>query len=378
MLKNRLSLFVDNLHQHNALMALFEITHFNLFIRHFSTSRIPLQPPHPTHSKSSHPRSLPSRLTTSPYKYTRCNIFIMPVTSNTALRKDIGNMKFLCGVPAIDITPALEAEVCCICHEPYKNNGWVHGVGVHHPVKLPCRHIFGLQCLTLWMLSPSFDNRCCFCRAKIVEPSTIRLEVSRTLDSSFGLFEILAVTSSNGISRTQKAQLLEVFEKSTRYERARWTMTKDRNRVMTVFEQFLDKMCKENHQQINQQVDRGPARIAPIVRPQQADGRPPLRDVIGFTVSLIGVIAADVLISRLPALHWGPGDVLVRMNWKLHGLIFAILAYMLIRTFGLLRGHRRSLGDNIAQGVVCGVLFLCVRDSSALKKNWVRVCYEMR
>lgn len=162
------------------------------------------------------------------------------------LDKKIVKFQYLCTIPTLEITPSLAEEECGICKEGYQNNEWQRGEIVHRPVALPCGHILGFQCLARWMLSPTFDNQCYLCRAQIIDPPATRANLNRELASSFARLEILAVVAGNGISRDQKSQLLDVFENSLWGEKALWVLTKNSDRVMVVWEEFLESVCTKS------------------------------------------------------------------------------------------------------------------------------------
>lgn len=189
----------------------------------------------------------------------------MPTRTEAELNKNIVKFQFLCEIPTIDITPSLEKDECFICRESYQTNKWELGGTVHCPVALPCGHILGLQCLARWVLSPTFDNSCSFCRLQIMNPRAITGQLSRALESSFARLEILAVVASNGISQTQKTQLLKTSKKSLCSEKAFWKLSNNSDRVMIVWEEFLNKMCNDSAASDNQ--NRGPLNERAAVGP---------------------------------------------------------------------------------------------------------------
>ena len=72
-----------------------------------------------------------------------------------------------------------------------------------------------------------------------------RRHLNPRLASSFARLEILAVVACNGISRCQKSELLGDFEVAIWGEKALWVLSKDSDRVMVVWEEFLDMMCHD-------------------------------------------------------------------------------------------------------------------------------------
>lgn len=161
------------------------------------------------------------------------------------LGKDLAKFRFLCDIPIIEITPALEEDQCLICKEPYQNNEWELGRTVHRPVALPCGHVLGFQCLAMWMLSTNFNNHCSLCRAQIYGASTTRAQLSPALASSFARLEVLAVTAENGISCVQRARLFKDMKKSLRGDKALCQMAENGDRIMVVWEEFFNKICNE-------------------------------------------------------------------------------------------------------------------------------------
>ena len=69
-------------------------------------------------------------------------------------------------VPLCDINPT--DRICGICFDPYSTSPIGYGDFDNRPLRLPCGHMFGLQCLAHWMFSPNFDHHCSLCRTKIV------------------------------------------------------------------------------------------------------------------------------------------------------------------------------------------------------------------
>ena len=160
--------------------------------------------------------------------------------------EDIVKFQFLCEIPTLDITPALEEEECLVCKEPYQNNGWELGGTLHRPVALRCGHVLGFQCLAVWMLSTNFHNHCSLCRTQIYDPSTTGERLSPALASSFARIAFHSITGENNISRIRKAQLLEIIQRLLRDDRTLSPMAESNDRIMVVWEEFLNNMCNES------------------------------------------------------------------------------------------------------------------------------------
>ncbi len=81
---------------------------------------------------------------------------------------------FLSAVPYVEMAdlPASNDE-CYICLEPFNSSPWQLGGTWNRPVRLPCGHIVGIQCLTRWVLSDNFDNGCSLCRVMVVDVSRV-------------------------------------------------------------------------------------------------------------------------------------------------------------------------------------------------------------
>ena len=47
-------------------------------------------------------------------------------------------------------------------------NDTYHNNTSNCPVKLACSHLIGLHCLARWAFTPTFDNACPYCRARII------------------------------------------------------------------------------------------------------------------------------------------------------------------------------------------------------------------
>lgn len=113
---------------------------------------------------------------------------------------------------------------CFICHEPYYDEAPASNDKDNNedkssrdlPVKLPCGHILGLQCLTRWVLSSNYDNHCSLDRTLIVPAQDPDVPAIRGKGAD--LLDILAVF--NGIvTKKRKAELLDLMGKQGVTER---------------------------------------------------------------------------------------------------------------------------------------------------------------
>ena len=239
----------------------------------------------------------------------------MPGATSSQLDEIIANYHFLCTLEPLEMTPALEEDDCFICKEPYQENAWELGGTFHRPVKLPCGHKLGFQCLARWMVSPNFINHCPLCRGQIVAPlTTPRNRLSRPMASSFASLETLAVVASNGVSLTQKTRLLEVVKNALWSEKRDWTSADSGDRIMAAWEEFLNQMCEE-----------------PAVVETRAARRPPQDDELGFSVELVLVFSFAAMtyapMCLLSDCRTGRADSITGMILKLFlGLFGCVVA----------------------------------------------------
>lgn len=82
----------------------------------------------------------------------------------------LSEFHFLQTIPYVEALEQSDDTDCFICKEPYdmRNRKWSFGASHNYPVRLPCRHVLGIQCLAHWMFSPDFGNQCCLCHAPIL------------------------------------------------------------------------------------------------------------------------------------------------------------------------------------------------------------------
>ena len=86
-------------------------------------------------------------------------------------------VRFVKQLPRLDLVdmPELQDHPCCICREPYMLSS--HPVSEHEeehetPVRLPCKHVVGERCLTMWLhtyhrTSRTFNTKCPLCRQEL-------------------------------------------------------------------------------------------------------------------------------------------------------------------------------------------------------------------
>ena len=89
---------------------------------------------------------------------------------------------FLLKVPYINVKELAKDDRECymLCKEPYNGalKGWAPAEPIHYPVRLPCGHHIGLQCLTKWLLSGRFHNHCPLDGMKLVTHATRHINLS--------------------------------------------------------------------------------------------------------------------------------------------------------------------------------------------------------
>jgi hypothetical protein len=81
----------------------------------------------------------------------------------------LSQFDFLETVPYVEELRQTDDSDCFICREPYSmlHREWNIKRTHDFPVRLPCGHVVGLQCLAYWMFSSGNSNRCGICRAII-------------------------------------------------------------------------------------------------------------------------------------------------------------------------------------------------------------------
>ena len=119
-----------------------------------------------------------------------------------------------------------------ICLEEYGTNNSEGGI-IERPVRLPCNHVFGSQCIATW-LSPiqGANNSCPYCRRTLFEvashvgaPEPVHMLADENWDDTFDLFRL------QGHSFNEEAWRLAIAFTSVEDEdglaRARTIMTQE-------------------------------------------------------------------------------------------------------------------------------------------------------
>ncbi|KAL9136200.1 MAG: hypothetical protein Q9175_002589 [Cornicularia normoerica] len=157
--------------------------------------------------------------------------------TKTELEKLPSYFEFLATVPYIDEHDDSRSEDDCpICREHFEW-GPMPGKTMNRPVKLTCGHVFGVQCFAQWMLSPNFDGLCPFCRAIVLDPTRPQVQ-NPIVTAAVTNLEILCLFQDR-VCAMRKGALFDIFEKSLPAE------VQDRDRLMMLWEEFLDSMCDD-------------------------------------------------------------------------------------------------------------------------------------
>jgi len=155
----------------------------------------------------------------------------------------LSQFRFLQTIPYIEALEQSDDDHCFICKEPYNvgSREWVPG-GLHDfPVRLPCRHVLGNQCLARWILSPNFDNHCCLCRARIIP----ELDKETLLDDAMD-FLWLIICFQMGFSPAVKEAVLSAISVLLESGPNTRTARIGKDRTMMLFEEFLDHFARED------------------------------------------------------------------------------------------------------------------------------------
>ena len=196
---------------------------------------------------------------------------------------------FLLKVPYINVKELTEDDrECYVCKEPYNGalKEWAPGEPIHYPVRLPCGHHIGLQCLTRWLLSANYDNHCPMDRVKLVT------HTQHVIASEDSLFLKMLEGFLDPVNEARKSMLLHMLVKIME---GRGSTDATSNRIFILFELFLDHMAINGHlgdrtatrpRGVEFEVVRVGADIEPIVRDLPENVRrvvlvPPRRNLLG-------------------------------------------------------------------------------------------------
>lgn len=94
---------------------------------------------------------------------------------------------------------AIDCQDCTICQEPYYSKS-----AKEIPVKLPCAHIFGSDCISKWLSSPTSQRRCPLCRIELFKPNPSEMRPAAppsNLAHSIDLLERLVNENTNTARR---------------------------------------------------------------------------------------------------------------------------------------------------------------------------------
>ena len=124
--------------------------------------------------------------------------------NSTATTPPTRNQTFLNSLPVLSLTDLVEGDNCPICVEQFQN-----AEDAEKPVRLPCRHIMGKDCLLKWMNSSARNNNLCpICRGVLFE----RRRPSSRFDSPLVLQyrpEFLEEDSSEGYDSPSEIESVE-------------------------------------------------------------------------------------------------------------------------------------------------------------------------
>lgn len=151
----------------------------------------------------------------------------------------LSQFDFLETIPYVEELRQTDDSNCFICSEPYSmlHREW-NIKGTHDfPVRLPCGHVVGLQCLAYWMLSSGISNRCGICRAIIpLRPHNEGDIYGSAAVNSLRLIISLNVDMSRSIREEVRLALIHLLaiDPQLRFSELK------RKRAMMLFEDFLD------------------------------------------------------------------------------------------------------------------------------------------
>lgn len=154
----------------------------------------------------------------------------------------------------LDQTPYLtvadlpeDERECFICKEPYDATvkSWEVGRTINSPVRLPCKHHLGIQCLARRMLSPNFDGHCSFCRTIIIpnlQDSSARNDQFKDFLRMLGIFD-------GCVTLERKTKVLKLLQDMDTSEYPAAKQSCDRR--LMAFEEILDRFAGSQLREIN-------------------------------------------------------------------------------------------------------------------------------
>ena len=140
-----------------------------------------------------------------------------------------------------DDDPAFQDD-CAICKAPFGYPREPENI-MDRPVRLSCGHVFGLQCLAKWMLSPKYDAHCSYCRIIVVDPTRLKTQ-HRILTANLTYFEIVCLFEGQ-ISADRETALLRIFGNSLKWDwadEAQPAELQNYNRLMMLWDEFLNSV----------------------------------------------------------------------------------------------------------------------------------------
>ena len=176
--------------------------------------------------------------------------------------------EFLTIVPYVnDDDPASQEDDCLICKEPF--NLWrISTDTMNRPVRLPCGHVFGVQCFAQWMFSPGFQGRCPLCHIVVVDPSQPKAR-HLFLTEAITTLETLRLLR-DGIAARKKKRFIRIFETLVEWRLANKSLYPElqhRDRLMMLWGELLNSICN------------CPSEPVPAVAPQPDEVAPQLNEV---------------------------------------------------------------------------------------------------
>ena len=150
--------------------------------------------------------------------------------------------QYLITIPYTNGDDAAFQDDCAICKEPFGRPREPEEI-MDRPVRLSCGHVFGLQCLAKWILSPIFDGHCSYCRSIVVDPTRLKTQ-HPVLTAILTNFEIVCLFEGQ-ISADRKTALLRIFGNSLKWDwadEAQPAELQNYNRLVMLGVEFLNSV----------------------------------------------------------------------------------------------------------------------------------------